>query len=378
MEIAFKMECQPPTPDYIRGRINTEFPVREVHSTILGNFNFYSSNSLESSVAKIKCEIKKYKNNKCSEGITRVKFLNKMLTAFIEGGEREYLRRVEGILEKYNIKTSKKKVSLMELLKKDAPSADDELLEIIAEFLDVVEDYMVIDVTSEIKLKEVCPSCDIPVEDFEMPNENGIQTCACGFRRSALSGVSSASSSVNLSTYENRENFWKGMQRKQGKLHGKLPDDLFEKLDEFFFRKYNISREEILSSPTDKNGIKSRTSLQMMRGALSELGFSQCFIEIDYITHIYWEWTLIDFTHLEEQLMSMYDDTQREYDTLEDRQRQASLNLQWRLYHQLRGLGFVVSEERFLFQDSEKSRIFHREAWKKMCERSGWPYFCTY
>lgn len=377
------MQCQPTTPDYVIGKISVEFPIEEVHKAILYNFDFYSdgdSLSVEKIIKRLLSEIKKFKSSNCVERIRRVPHLQKLINAFQNGGKERYLSLVIPILDVYREKRDQRPISLVEIVKqKGNIENQEEMLDIISQFLDIAEDYIILNIFPEEKIKAACPACNKPVEDLEQANENGIQLCSCGYRKITFSGINvSGGNLTSNSAYENRENFRKGMARKQGKMHSKIPDELIDRLDEYFSKKFDLSRKKVLSQKCDSDGVKPNTSLRMLRNALSDLEYSSLFNDIDYIAHIFWGWSLLDFSHLEEEMMNVYDDTQKVYDETPDKERAASLNLQWRMFHQLRGLNFFVSEDRFLFQESDKSLQFHREMWKKMCEESGRPYYCLY
>lgn len=337
-----------------------------IHERILGNFEYYTLSSLREEISQIKY----------SSSDRKEEYLKKILKGFERGGKEKYLEEANTLIEKYLSMSKERFQKTLDVFslgkKKKEVENNPEKIEVILKYLDVAAKYVCLDVINSVQEGPFCPGCGDSYKDVE--DIGGMYTCKCGYQIPSLS--SNPSSGVgSRSNYENRKNFQKGMDRKQGKPFTKIPEGLYDKLDAYFSQTGSCKpRNEILHQPLNKDGEKDGTSLQLLRHALSAIGYSSLYNEIDFILHEYWGWELLNFSHLEEEMMKFYDDTQEVYDSIEDKTREASLNLNVRMYLQLRGLGFKVKKDRFFFQENEKSLEFHQEMWQIMCEKSGRPF----
>lgn len=338
-----------------------------IHEKILANFEYYTPEILKSEMKEIKY----------SSSDRKIEYLKKILKGFERGGKEKYLSESEKLIEKYlsySTDRFKKTLDVFSLGKKKVVNveSDKERNRIILEYLDIAAKYICLDVINSVQEGPFCPGCGESYKDIE--EVGGLYTCECGYQIPSLSS-SQSSAPASRSNYENRKNFQKGMDRKQGKPFTKIPEGLYDKLDAYFIQTGSCKpRAEIAKQLLNKDGEKDGTSLQLLRHALSSIGYSSLYNEIDFILHEYWGWELLNFSHLEEEMMKFYDDTQEVYDSIEDKSREASLNLNVRMYLQLRGLDFKVKKDRFFFQENEKSLEFHQEMWQIMCERSGRPF----
>jgi len=123
--------------------------------------------------------------------------------------------------------------------------------------------------------------------------------------------------------------------------------------------------------PLTENGRKKGTSREMMFEALSDTNNSAFYDDINLILHLYWGWELPNISHLEERIMEDYINTQQVYNSILKKDRDASLNIQFRLYVHLKAVGYPCTKDDFKIQTSRDSLIFHNEVWKEMCEKTG-------
>lgn len=84
-----------------------------------------------------------------------------------------------------------------------------------------------------------------------------------------------------------------------------------------------------------------------------------------------WGWALMDFSHLEDQVMDDYDTSQRVYEIL-PKDRKSSLNRQFRTYKHLRRLGFPCRTSQFRIPTTHDILEFHNTMWSKICEVLDW------
>lgn len=290
--------------------------------------------------------------------------------------------RTNQILERFTSLTEteeKRTKSLMEITqKKNITRRDIEVC--IDEYLNIASEYIRISVYPENnKKKSKCPHCENYFEKNESDPNTGILECSrCGYEiQNSLFVPSLRDGNNNTSFgngYEDRDNFIKKMQRKQGKLHSSFSETLFDDLDEVMRKRGYPKGADVRKMPLNNLGEKDGTSLEMLVTALADIKCPKYYNDVDYIAHVYWGWTLLDFSPWESDLLQMYDVTQRIYNEIENKERVAALNTEVRLYLQLRSLGQKVSRTRFRFQDSQESLEFHQSMWRIMCEKAKYTY----
>jgi hypothetical protein len=115
----------------------------------------------------------------------------------------------------------------------------------------------------------------------------------------------------------------------------------------------------------------------MMYEALNETNNSAYYEDINLILHLYWGWSLPDISQLEDRIMEDYITTQQIYNAIPNKDRDASLNIQFRLFVHLKAVDYPCTKDDFKIQTSRDSLIFHNEMWKIMCEKSGVKYYAV-
>lgn len=292
-----------------------------------------------------------------------------------QDGISGYSRRISPILEEYkngSPKPQKRKLKLTQIKKNT--TKDKKEYDLIIRFVNIARDYINIKINDKFQRKAKCPGCQTPFEHNDV--EETLICEHCGYESQSFASQNSMTTSAN---YVDSINFVKKMQRKQGKIHNPLPDDLFDKLDEYCLKIDMLSGQEIRNKKQNKKGEKRGTSLDILIEALSVLNLPKLYNDVDYIAHIYWGWSLLNFTAHEEELMDIYQQTQIFYPEVKGAGRMAALNTEVRLYLQLKTishkLNFKIFKSRFRFQESQESLEFHQHAWRVMCERSGLEYF---
>lgn len=286
-------------------------------------------------------------------------------------GLKIYQERIRPILDKYQEFIKRDKEKKVPLLNKKKLN-NEELYEynMIIEFTNIARDYINIEIIDKTERKISCPNCG---KAFRKNSEKLI--CKkCGYEPADFN----QSSSNSQTNYINSINFEKKIQMKQGKRHSNFPPDLFEKLDNHFISLGMYTGEEIRKKKHNSRGEKKGTSLDQLIDALKAIKMPKLYNDVDYIAHIYWGWTLLDFSSLESELMDMYRKTQVFYEEIKGTARRAALNTEVRLYLQLMALSdklnFKVYRSRFRFQDSQDSLEFHQAAWRYMCEKANIKY----
>lgn len=326
--------------------------------------------------------IEYYKEN----GVNKNDIENDLTLANIEEEIKlpSFEKETEEILKKFSELCEieeKRPKSLSEISGKKIRSTLQKDIEIyVDKYLNIASKYIKTSIYPEVNRKRSkCPNCKSLFEKSENDPNTGILECVvCGYEvQNALfiPSMRDGNYSINASSgYEDRDNFIKKMERKQGKIHSTFHDTLFNELDEIMRKRGCLTGEEVRKMECNALGEKEGTSLEMLITALSDIKCPKYYNDVDYIAHVYWGWTLLDFSSLESSLLEMYDVTQRIYNEIENKERVAALNTEVRLYLQLKSLGYRVSRTRFRFQDSQDSLEFHQSMWRIMCTKAGYTY----
>jgi len=326
----------------------------------------------------IMIRINYFKNNvPTSEQIEQDYTINTILD---EVQKPEFEQKVFDILSEYKklcLEEESKIVDISEMRRKKKSVSEQRLEDLIIKYINIASDYIRIQVYSRARKKSTCPNCR---EDFEEDEYQGSLMCTfCGFEASeCLFQTAKETQNSGHSGYENSGNFEKKMARKQGKLHSDIPPNLFEKLDAYFVSQGYKTGEEIRAQECLPNGEKKGTSLEILTKALSSIKMSNLYGDSDYICHVYWGWTLLNFEEYEKDLVDLYHRTQNVYNSMESKSREAALNTEVRLYLQLLSLGFKVDRSRFRFQESQDSLEFHQKAWSYMCAMTNTPCYSIF
>jgi hypothetical protein len=255
-------------------------------------------------------------------------------------------------------------------------------LKIIEQYLVIASRYINITYTKVGSTKARCPGCDTDFSKTHVDVDNGLCTCSnCGFERENLSMESHFRDAkrVNIggrNNYDDIDNFRRKMDKFQGK--GKSPPDkIYEQLDEYFSLIKKPSGEAIRKLPLLPNGKKTGTNKLMLITALSETNNSAYYEDANLIAHEYWGWELPDLSTLEAAITDIYIRTQKVYEEIPNKGREAAMNTEVRLFLILKGLNYkgCHSEiEDFKFPTSHESLEFHQEMWWIMCQETDFKY----
>jgi hypothetical protein len=173
--------------------------------------------------------------------------------------------------------------------------------------------------------------------------------------------------------YEDRENFWKALQRFQGKQNNHIPERLFKELDDYFVSFGLLTGKQICSLELTKKGTRGNTSRGMMFKALSETNNSVFYEDVNLICHLYWGWLLPDISSDEEQIMNDYDITQEVFKKI-PKDRRSSLNAQYRLWQHLRIRGYKYPIDDFKIVKTPDILVEHDRIMKIMCDECELPF----
>ena len=148
-------------------------------------------------------------------------------------------------------------------------------------------------------------------------------------------------------------------------------------LDEYFLEKEMKIGHYYKMKPLNSEGKKDGTSKKILWNALEYLGFNQYYDEINYISHVYWGWKLPDLKLYRDQIIKDYQLTQQVWQKIKkDYKRSASLGTQYRLYVQLKAVGYPnCKREDFKIQEMVESLRLHNSAWERMCKECNIKFF---
>lgn len=392
-------------PENVEGVYKYDFNLVDIHDVILKKFDHqknYEIVTLEQMLLKEKEKSKEYQNmvdrKATLKNIERIEDRIKQIKN--NSGFDHYINKISPLIEEYNLMGTLSKIVSF-ATKKDIPVEEpDELPEtpevqekrhqIIYDFIEVARKYIDLDIIRENKVGNVCQTCHQKLEDIDMDEteDSGIIICPnCNTEK--ISVVRSRFYKDNDRTnnsgnnYEDRTNFLKVLMRYQGKQPDKPPSELYIKLEHYFSSNklpkisidggepVYVTSEYIRNMPLNSEDEKDGTNRSLMCMALRDIGCSGYYDHLNIILNEMWGWKLDDVTHLEDQIMNDYDESQRVYEII-PKDRKSSLNSQFRLYKHLRRLKHHCKSKNFRIPTTPDILEFHENLWSKICEMLSW------
>jgi hypothetical protein len=289
----------------------------------------------------------------------------------IDNGKRlnQYIEKSRPHIDHYRDLTNKV------VFNKEDPSKIQERLSIIDGYLNVVREFIKIDVIKKPITATKCSVCGLDLSTVYITDTlsycPSCKVTLSMFNRTPNYSSPSVSKSKN-NNYTDRKNFYKALLRFQGKQDvKKLPSDIFTKLDTYF-RRYSLPTGEEIRKTRELNekGQRKGTNLQMMIEAIRRIGES-CYEDANLICRIYWGWELPDLTQYENMIMSDYDMFQKEFESIKG-SRKSSLNTQLLLYRLLRKNNINVTEDQFKIVKTDSIRQYQEEIIDKIFKKLGW------
>lgn len=301
----------------------------------------------------------------------------------IESGKRikDYLELAEPLINQYEslipksrqvdfTATDQQKMDALEEEEKDPKYQ--KKMQVIRKYIDLAKNYINVVIIQKKKNMNKC-ACGYDLSDVFIDNF-GTQICPeCGYDRYIIGyNLYKRDTLSSRNDYSDRDNFEKALMRYQGKQVDKIPETLFNDLDEYFRARGKPISSEIRALPLTISGRKKGTDLPMLYKALLETGYSSLYEDANLIAHKYWGWRLPDISHLEAIIMRDYEKTQRVYNML-PKERSSSLGTQFRLFKHLELRGHPCSVGDFKIVKMLDSLEYHDETWRIMCEKCGDP-----
>lgn len=252
--------------------------------------------------------------------------------------------------------------------KKDDPYTPYKL-KVIEEFLNVTSNYIPVNIIRMPPPDNCCPGCGGDLSEMAS-DENGIQQCPqCSYERALLGRISSASNTAvyepatraSRDTSDERENFIKDLDNYEGKQKTKFPDDLFDRLDEYFIMEGKPTGEMVRAGNSTMH-----ISIPLMYKALAAVQ-RPLYEHVFLICHQYWGLPLADISHLRETILLHFDLTQ-------DVARELglpSINRSFRIMKHLEMVGVPINQSEWRIPKTRTIVEEDEETWETMISRCG-------
>jgi putative IMPACT (imprinted ancient) family translation regulator len=244
-----------------------------------------------------------------------------------------------------------------------------DILSLIDNFLFIASDYINFSINIEIKEKELCPDCLLEME-FNI-SENIYICSSCGFEKQVIDidvdSLKEMKRMINKpKNYKSKEIFIKIMNKFQGK-DCIVDQNLYEKINDYCIRYALPTRESVKNLELDEYGGKNGTSKKMMYNILKNIEEKEEYQNISVICSEYWGWELPDISCYENSLLSDYDEIER---VLSGRK----MNSQYRLFRQLKKLGYKCKEDNFKIVTTDGVLEELEILWEEVCNKLKWKY----
>lgn len=277
------------------------------------------------------------------------------------------LKKID-LLQQYS-ETSLEKI----LMYKNFPTKEN-----LEDYLDICSIYIRIERIKNIDYIFNCKGCDNSLDNLKEDSE-GVVTCPrCNCINTYMkpNNYQRDLEKFNYCFDEDVNNFMKILDKFEGKTNLMLNNDFIDLLDGYFLDIGLKSGDYYKKLPLTIDGKKKGASRKLLWNALEKIGYSQYYDEVSYIANVYWGWALPDLTKYKDQLIKDYQMTQNIWNLIKgDYKRSASLGTQFRLYVQLKAVGYPNSDrDDFKIQDNIESLRLHNECWKIMCEKCNIEY----
>jgi hypothetical protein len=356
--------------------------ISELHEILMKKFDF--EKEVKTKLLLKEIEIQKQKLNNNELYIIQVKMIesnieklkNEYNDIVNEKQKNKYLNLTKDLFIMYNQIGYKKKVISFnnKQIKKEDLLNTQYRKKIIEMYLDIFKKFYRIYLIVRQNNKTICPVCQFDLS--KLMEEDGIICPKCMAEKTVLIHTNIVSEVKYMNSkdgYEDRENFWKALQRFQGKQNNHIPDRLFKELD-VYFQSFGLPiGKDISCLELSKKGTRGNTSRSMMFKSLSETNNSVFYEDVNLICHMYWGWLLPDISADENQIMNDYDTTQEIFKKI-PKDRRSSLNAQYRLWQHLRIRGYRYPIDDFKIVKTPDILVEHDRIMKIMCDECNLPF----
>lgn len=293
--------------------------------------------------------------------------------------EREYVARAEPLLARYRAMAPAEHSQIVfglegvEQVRSGATCW--EKIHLIQKYLAMAGEYVRLDITRVPSQRSGCVSCGHAV-DAEILTSFDRSVCDhCGAEQmqlitSKVSKDSVRTVSAGEKQDESIKNFLKAFENYQGIEAERIPDELYQALDEYFVGLNMPSGAEVRAMPLNPRGRRGNTDSRMLWYSLQETGYNAFYRHSNKIAREYWGWELPNVQHLREIIIEDYHKTQSVFHKipLDERVRESALGTEYRLWRHLQMRGHECFMDEFRIARDPKSLRIHNANWKKMVE----------
>ena len=288
-----------------------------------------------------------------------------------------YKEEVEKIIKEYQ-RIGIKRTPISFDNNEDEPSKEDVDFRrfLVKSYLEKVNKYHTVNVQFIQENQDTCSHCQS--KNF-FTNSDLLKQCInCNY---VITTYSNEDNNVFYKKYYTNTDIDKTIQKKLDKIQGKgdkqLPEDLFELLDNYFYKIGFPLGDEIKTWDLDTNGMRvnlgnyQETNIGMMREALRKNGYNKFYDETYKIAHEYWGWELHDLCNLEELIKSTYINTINFIQDIKG-DRTSDCNSEYWFFRVLEQVYHPLNQSYFNIIKTEKSREYHDFLWFEVCKSFGW------
>lgn len=387
-------------PDRIVGYYTDDFNIIDVHNLIMKRFHYQRTKRIENLKNIIQFEKSRLLRlqtviDKKTTLNTIDKLTNELSDLINNEDINRYLKEATPLIDRYRSIGSVVKVVFFKSKKQNDPGTQKSLINpdemspeyrerllVIESYLDVAKKFgnISVDVVRDISTTNECSNCHTDLTELFNENDNGLVSCPkCGLEKLNLvqiiyteqGATSGKLTNIHRSGYEDRDNFYKGLLRYQGKQQNRLPTNIVDILDAYFtsFGLLEMTSSRVKEKPLNKNGSRGETTKDMMLKALSDshTNLSGYYDDLNLICHVYWGWRLPDVSHLENIIMSDYDETQKIFDA-HLKNGGSNINIQYRLFKHLELRGHQCKLDDFKMIKGRDILERYDATWKIMIE----------
>lgn len=345
---------------------NSGYDINHINSMMIEKFEerYNSLNEYKDRLKKYECVVTNSTN--ISDKFNASKKINELKKEINEietcAEMGYYLLKTHKLLNEYN-SLLQHPVNIDFMNTKSQLTLNSKKDEIIHDFNVIVNSYpfMTVDIkvnTDVIKNKKNCYNCK-----SELTKQNGNLVCTtCGECEDIFDNSSSFTdvSRVNMSSrykYDKRIHFRDTLNNFQGKQNKTIHDDI-----------YVVIKDEM-----NKHGItKDKLTKNHVYIFLKETGFSKYYEDITLIYSKITGKKPPDISHLENELMEMFDKVIKVYVKIKPPTRKSFLNCQFILYQFLKKLKYPCKETDFSFLKSRDKLIEHELIYGQICDVLSW------
>lgn len=366
-------KCERKIPKVININSISKYEVDRIHNYVMSYYD-----NIEKTIPDKKLELMKLKN----EDISLLNHVDQMahfdiisrkekeIKLILEDKSRnDYLNKISPLLDKYRdlFKDEDEKVFGME----NEVSID--ITREMVSMISIINYFTPLEFNFNIKIKPCCACCNYDFTDLT-PDSDGILRCPICAVENDVSHITDSFMEVERISpsiycdYNVENNFIKFLDKFQGKIPCTLNKNVYKRLlDEYFSKKKKDIGDVVKKRNYDFKGFKEGTSLETMLIALKEIGLSDFYDDVYFISKKYWGWILADLDENKEKIIFIYEATQTAYKNIENKKRSSSISIPFHTLKILELIGYKYSVSDFKIPKDEKSKRELEEYWKITC-----------